>query len=268
MRDSGAKNIYVFVIYNLLLKKTFDFPLSKYQIIKSSNFICLLLLTFDFSAQSDAHKIYDGNNAYYGGKVPDAALHYNKALELNPNNKKANFNLGDALYKSAEMYRSGNLSLPVGANIRPDSMAKIIYGKAADNFAVVANSVSNKDTLHSAWHNIGNCYLQKKEFQEAVNAFKKSLKFNPKDEETRYNLAYALKNLPKDKKNGGGGAQPKQQPQQNKNDKKEQQGKPEQGKMSKEQAEQLLKALMDNERKLQEKRKQKAESNNSVDKDW
>ena len=124
------------------------------------NSAMFLFASVSFS-QKDAHKIYDGNNAYYSGKVPDAALHYNKALEHNPNNKKANFNLGDALYKSAEMYRSGNLSLPVGANIRPDSMAKIIYGKAAENFAVVANSVSNKDTLHRAWHNIGNCYLQK-----------------------------------------------------------------------------------------------------------
>ena len=53
--------------------------------------------------------------------------------------------------------------------------------QAAQNFAVVANSISNKDTLHQAWHNIGNCYLQKKDFQQAVDAYKKSLKYNPKD---------------------------------------------------------------------------------------
>ncbi|MGZ3900826.1 MAG: tetratricopeptide repeat protein, partial [Bacteroidia bacterium] len=126
------------------------------------------------------------------------------------------------------------------------------------------NSVSDKDTLHRAWHNIGNCYLQKKDFQQAIDAYKKSLKFNPKDEETRYNLAYALKHLPKDKKGGGGGQS--NQPQ-NKDQKKEQSSKNE---MTKDQADQLLKALMKDEKKLQDKRKQKQgdPANTSVDKDW
>ncbi len=225
------------------------------------------------SAQKDASYIYDGNNLYHSGKIPESSAKYARALELNPNNRKANFNLGNSLYKNALLVKAGGLSMPPNTKMTPDSMANLILDQAAQNFAVVANSVSDKDTLHQAWHNIGNCYLQKKEYQQAVDAYKKSLKFNPKDEETRYNLAYALKNMPKDKKGGGGQNQQQQQQQQKqdqKNDKKQQQQQQQQNQMSKDQAEQLLKALMDSEKKLQDKRKQKQEdaSNGNVEKDW
>ena len=221
------------------------------------------------SAQKDAEYIYDGNNLYNSGKVPESSAKYARALELNPNNKKANFNLGTSLYKNALMVKSGALTMPQSSTMKPDSLAGLIFDQAAQNFAVVANSVSDKDTLHMAWHNIGNCYLQKKEYQQAVDAYKKALKYDPKDEETRYNLAYALKNLPKEKKGGGGGQSDQQQKkQENKDDKKQQQQQ--QNQMSKDQAEQLLKALMDSEKKLQDKRKQKQEdaSNSKVEKDW
>jgi Ca-activated chloride channel family protein len=233
--------------------------------------ISLLFYAGVLPAQKDAQYIYDGNNMYHSGKIPESSAKYARALELNPNNKKANFNLGNSLYKNALMVKKGALGVPANTNIKPDSLANMIFDKAAQNFAVVANSVSDKDTLHQAWHNIGNCYLQKKEYQQAVDAYKKSLKFNPKDEETRYNLAYALKNLPKDKKGGGGGGQSNQPQKKDENkDKKDQQPQQQQSQMSKDQAEQLLKALMDSEKKLQDKRKQKQEdaANSSVEKDW
>ncbi|WP_317900170.1 tetratricopeptide repeat protein [Aurantibacillus circumpalustris] len=230
---------------------------------------CLLLASSVCAAQKDAEYLYEGNKLYNSGKVPESTTKYSRALELNPNNRKANFNLGNSLYKNAMEVKSGAMVLPESNTMKPDSLAGLIFDKASQNFAVVANSVSDKDTLHQAWHNIGNCYLQKKDYQQAVDAYKKSLKFNPKDEETRYNLAYALKNLPK-QKGGGGGGQGK--PQQSKGENKEDKGKPQQqqSQMSKDQAEQLLKALMDSEKKLQDKRKQKQEdaANSANDKDW
>lgn len=229
-----------------------------------------LLMVNAYCAQKDAQHIYDGNKMYYSGNLPGSQAKYSKALELNPTNRKANFNLGNALYRNAQLIRSGQLQLPEGSKITPDSLSKMVYDQAAQNFAVVANSISNKDTLHQAWHNIGNCYLQKKDYQQAVDAYKKALKFDSKDEETRYNLAYALKNLPKEQKKGGGGQkpQPQDQKKEDKND-KDKNAQPQQGKMSKEQAEQLLKALMESEKKLQDKRKQKAvDPNHDVEKDW
>ena len=231
---------------------------------------CLSILAH--KAQNDAKHLYEGNALYFSGKYPESTKLYSKALEANPNNKKANYNLGTSLFKNAGLVKEGKIPMPPGSKITPDSMAKLIYDQAAQNFAVVANTVSNKDTLHSAWHNIGNCYLQKKDYAQAVTAYKKALKYNDKDEETRYNLAYALKHMPKNKKNGGGGGGNKNQEQKKKEeDKKDQQknAQPQQSQMNKEQAEQLLKALMDSEKKLQDKRKQKAEVNtNTLEKDW
>ncbi|MCC6372577.1 MAG: tetratricopeptide repeat protein [Bacteroidia bacterium] len=227
--------------------------------------LMLVLVAAKIVAQKDAQNIYEGNKLYHNGNVSASTSRYAKALELNPSNRKANFNLGNALYRNAQLIKSGKVQMPQGSKVTPDSLSKMVLDQAAQNFAVVANSVSNKDTLHRAWHNIGNCYLQKKDYREAVNAYKKALKFDSKDEETRYNLAFALKNLPKEDKKGGGGQKP--QPQNNPNDKKEKQEQ--QNKMSKEQAEQLLKSMMENEKKLQGKRKQKAENNNhEVEKDW
>src|SRR6185436_3040578 len=141
------------------------------------------------------------------------------------------------LYKNGMMIKNREIDLPPNTKMTPDSLAKMVFDQAAQNFAVVANSVSDKDTLHKAWHNIGNCYLQKKEYQQAVDAYKKSMKYDPKDEETRYNMAYALKHLPKDRKGGGGSSQP-QNKKEDKNDKNKN-AAPKQPEMNKEQAEQL-----------------------------
>jgi tetratricopeptide (TPR) repeat protein len=230
--------------------------------------IFILILTgLNVAAQKDAQLIYDGNDHYITGKTFESTELYRNALKENPHNPKAHFNLGNSLYKNAFALRDSKENfIQAGKKVTPDSMASLVFEEAAQSFAQVANSVSDKDTLHRAWHNIGNCYLQKKEYKNAVDAYKKSLKFNPKDEETRYNLAYALKNLPKDKQGGGG--QNQQDQKEDKNDKnKNAQPKNE---MSKDQAEQLLKALMREEKKLQEKRKQKQEDagNTTVEKDW
>jgi len=188
---------------------------------------------------------------------------------LNPSNRKANFNLGNALYKNAMLIKSGEMTVPPNANMTPDSLSNLILDQAAQNFAVVANSVSNKDTLHRAWHNIGNCYLQKKDYKQAVEAYKKALRFDPKDEDSRYNLAYALKHLPKEKKGGGGSSQQQQNKKEEDKNDKNKNSSPKKEDMDKQQAEQILKALMNAEKKLQDKRKQKQDSQNTnTEKDW
>jgi tetratricopeptide (TPR) repeat protein len=224
----------------------------------------LVLANLNVFAQDDAKLIYDGNNHYITGKTLESTEMYRNALKENPHNAKAHFNLGNSLYKNAFMIKSSKENfIQGGKKVTPDSLGNLVFGEAAQSFAQVANSVSDKDTLHRAWHNIGNCYLQQKDFKNAVDAFKKSLKFNSKDEETRYNLAYALKNLPKDQGGGGGSNQDQKQ------DKKDKNSSPK-NEMSKDQAEQLLKALMREEKKLQDKRKQKQEDagNTTVEKDW
>jgi len=241
-----------------------EMQLSKF---KYSIIIILFCVTGFLFAQKDAMNIYDGNKMYYGGKTLESTSLYREALKINPNNQKAHFNLGNSLYKNAlEIKASKQNLIQGGKKITTDSLANLVFDEAAGSFAQVANSISNKDTLHQAWHNIGNCYLQKKDYQQAFDAYKKSMKYDPKDEETRYNMAYALKNIPKDKKGGGGSSNQKEEDKKDKN----KNSAPQQNQMNKEQAEQLLKALMNQEKKLQDKRKQKQEDagKTSVDKDW
>ncbi len=210
-------------------------------------------------SQKDAKNLYYGNEYYNSGKVLESTQLYREALKENPNNQKAHFNLGNSLYKNALEIKASKQNFNQGGKkVTSDSLANLVFDEAAQSFAQVANTISDKDTLHRAWHNIGNCYLQKKDWQQAIDAYKKSLKFNSKDEETRYNLAYALKHKPQDKKGGGGQNQKPENKPQPKNE------------MSKDQAEQLLKALMQDEKKLQDKRKQKQDdaSKTTVDKDW
>jgi Ca-activated chloride channel homolog len=239
---------------------------------QSSIYSCVcVMLSVSFFAQKDAKNIYYGNKLYFSGKSVESADLYRLALKENPNNQKAHFNLGSSLYKSALQIKASKENFEQGGKkVTPDSLAGLVFNEAAQSFAQVANTISDKDTLHQAWHNVGNCYLQKKDYQQAVDAYKKSLKYNPKDEETRYNLAYALKHMPKDKKGGGGGSkQPQNQKEGDKNEKNKN-SEPQQGQMNKDQAEQLLQALLNSERKLQDKRKQKPEDANkmSVEKDW
>ncbi len=234
--------------------------------------IYLLLLAFVLSnsnvlAQKDAMSLYEGNRFYFDSNYVQSTYAYREALKINPKNYKANFNLGTALYRNGKEIKNTKQGILQGKQkISPDSLANLVFEEAAQNFAVVANTVSDKDTLHRAWHNIGNCYLQKKDYEQAITAYKKALKFNSKDEETRYNLAYALKNRPP-KQNKGGGGQDQNQDQKNQQQKQQQQ---QQQQINKEDAERLLKALMNAEKKAQEKRKQKQEdaSKSDPDKDW
>ena len=62
------------------------------------------------------------------------------------------------------------------------------------------SKTSKKSSLEKAktYHNIGNAHLKQKNYKQAVEAYKKSLRNNPSDEQTRYNLAEALKKKKKE----------------------------------------------------------------------
>ena len=243
--------------------------------------IILILLSFACIAQEEKIALRKGNNAYHEGKALEASNYYKKSLKEKQTYYKANFNLGGAYYKTAELIKSGKIATP-NKKMTPDSAANLVYDQAAEQFEVVAKSVSNADTIQKAWHNYGNAKLMQKNYEDAIFGYKKALKLNPKDEDTRYNLAYAQKKLAEQQKNqkNKDNKKDQQQKDQNKNeqDKKEQnQDKKEQEKqqaqqpqMSKEQAEKMLNALKNDEKKMQAIRKKKGDPANKVkiEKDW
>ncbi|HET6991741.1 MAG TPA: tetratricopeptide repeat protein, partial [Bacteroidia bacterium] len=139
-------------------------------------------------------------------------------------------------------------------------------------------------------HNLGNSMLQQQKYQESINAYKQALKLKPNDEETRYNLAYAQSKLkkqnppPKQNQNQKNNKQNKnqqrqqqqqqqqqQQSQQRQNQQQQQQQQEKNPAMSKEEAQRMLDALQDNEKKIRDRMNQKRNKsafNRSKEKDW
>jgi Ca-activated chloride channel family protein len=244
---------------------------------KNSYFIILFFLSINIIyAQKEKMILRDGNESYYGGKPIEAGNYYKKSLDKKPDYYKANFNLGDALYKTAELIRVGKIPVP-DKQMKPDSAANIVFEQAAQQFEVVAKASSSPDTVQKAWHNYGNSKLQQKSYDDAILGYKKALRINPKDEDTRYNLAYALKQKKEQQNQNQQNQQQQQQQQQNqdkneekKEDEKKQEQQPQQQQMSKEQAEQMLNALKNSEKKIQALRKKKGDPSEKlkIEKDW
>ena len=59
----------------------------------------------------------------------------------------------------------------------------------------MAETEEGKARLANIFHNLGDISMQNKEYDKSVEAFKQSLRLNPADDETRYNLALAQKLL-------------------------------------------------------------------------
>jgi Ca-activated chloride channel homolog len=222
--------------------------------------ICSMLLfaTASFS-QSERKLIREGNKLYKEKKFTDAEVNYKKSLNANKASKTGMFNLGDAYYKQGK------------------------YEEAAQQFQpLIADKNLSKSDKARAYHNLGNSYLQSKKFEESINAYKNALKLDSKDNDTRYNLAYAQSMLQQqqqqqqqqnqdDKKNQDKNQQQQQQ-QKQEQQKKEQQQEQKQAqqkqKISKEDAEKMLQALNNDEKNTQKKFGKKESARISIEKNW
>lgn len=212
-------------------------------------FILFLLSTLPALAQREKAYVKDGNDLYQQKKYAEAAELYGKAVDRKKESVEGQFNLGDALYKQKK------------------------YDKAAEQFAKITETQKDKSVTARAYHNLGNTQLENNKLEESVAAYKKSLLLNPKDEETRYNLVYAMEKLKKqqeqnkkdknkdknkdDKKDQDKKDQDKQNKDQDKKDDKKQQEQPQPDKISKEDAQRMLDALNNQEKQTQEKLKGK-----------
>ena len=236
-------------------------------------FFSILFLPSLLKAQSEERKlIRDGNKLYKEKKFSDAEVKYKKSLNLNKNSVPGTYNLGNAYYKQGK------------------------FDEASQQYQSIFSDKNASDAQKAqAYHNIGNSLLQEKKYPESIDAFKNSLKMNPKDNDTRYNLAYAQSMLQQ---------QQKQQQQQNKDnkdndkknkdqtnkDQKNQQDKKEQDKdqqskdqqkkdeqkqaqvkkqkISKEYAEKILQALNNDEKNAQKKLSKKETTRIQIEKTW
>ena len=240
------------------------------------------------NAQQERKHIRKGNREYNNAVIDsvttdttlyqDAEVDYRKALDKDPNNWNATYNLANSLLKQGK------------------------FEEATRQYqAVTGMDNDNKEDLAKAYHNLGNSQLKESKLDEAIEAYKNSLRNNPNDYETKYNLAWAQnkkqqqeqqqqenqdqnkdqnedqENKDKDqqdqdKKDNQDQDQKDQEKQQKDQDQQQQQQQQEQkqNKISKEDAMRILEALQNDEKKVQEKvQKQKVKpKNRTTQKDW
>ena len=227
----------------------------------SSAMTLLMLMTaMAANAQNDRDYIREGNRNFRSGKFAEAEVSYRKSIEKNPRNPQAAYNLGNALFAQ-----------------KKDSAAVVAYESGVQ----LETSAIRKSM---GYHNMGVVCQSHKMFSEAIEAYKNALRLNPKDDEARYNLEICKKqqknqqnkqnqDKQNQKKDDKGKDQKKdQQKEQQKQDKdkdKQQQNK-DKNKMSKDNAEQLLNAAIQQEKNTQKRMKDKMQQPRSrqLDKNW
>ncbi len=238
---------------NPLLKRLSLFGSKK----KAAATVALLLVAITASAQTDRQYIREGNKQFRVGQYDKAEVSYRKAVEKNPKNPQAAYNLGNAL------------------------MAQKKDSAAVQQFEQATRIETNPLRKAAAYHNMGVICQTHKMYGEAIEAYKNALRLNPNDDETRYNLVLCKKQKQKQDKNQQQNQDKKDdqkkddqkkndQKDQNKDkkdDKQQQQQKPQ---MSKDNAEQLLNAAIQNEKMTQDKMKkqQQQPQRRNVLKNW
>ncbi|MEX0635451.1 MAG: tetratricopeptide repeat protein, partial [Ferruginibacter sp.] len=196
------------------------------------------------------------NDAYKKSNFSVAEQSYNNALKKNPVNPAAQFNLGNALYKS---------------------------NKNEEAIAAYEKSISQLKKPHqksNAWYNKGVVQQNEKNLPECITSYKESLKLDPTNEDARVNLQKALQEQKKEeqkkeeqkkeeeKKKDQEKNKKENNDQKNQN-KQQQQPKPQQSTITKKEAEEKLKALLQKEKKLQDNlRKVNMQTPNKPEKDW
>ncbi|MBQ2858374.1 MAG: tetratricopeptide repeat protein [Bacteroidaceae bacterium] len=211
--------------------------------------------------KTDRDYLRSGNKLYNDSLFIKAEVDYRKALEINPKSTDAMFNLANALLMQQKAQ------------------------EAMEQYQSVSKIEKNKEKLAQIYHNMGVMLQSAKQLPQCIEAYKESLRNNPKDDETRYNLALAQKQL-KDQQQNQQNQDQQQQQQEQKEDKQDQnkdqqeqdqkdqqqqnqQQQQNKNEMSKENAQQLLNAVMQDEKNVQDKVKKQIQiQGKKLEKDW
>jgi Ca-activated chloride channel family protein len=216
--------------------------------------VFFFLINNSLFAQDAKDEIIKGNEAYKRKDFTGAENFYRGALKIADSNAIANYNLGNALYRKENT----------------DETVQV-YDNA------IQNSPDNI-TKEKAYYNKGVAYQRAKKLPECIIAYKNALMLSPLDEDARQNLQRALmeqkqqqQQSQENKKQQNKNDQ-KKMGQQNKKDPQKQNNepKPQPSKISKQDAEEKLKSLLENEKALQDKlhKIKGAASPDKPEKDW
>lgn len=271
-RDFAWAALILLIIEALILARR-NHWLGRFRLFpsaKASALLALFLLpalmpsTFDGATamaqrKNDRYFIRHGNRLYRDSLYAKAQVDYQKAIEKDNANAVAHYNLGNA---------------------------HLMQGQPKDamkSFETAARIQTDKLRAAQCYHNMGVIFQSQKQYKEAIQCYQNALRRNPKDDETRYNLALCMHQLKNDNNQNGGDdnqgedskdqqqqKQDQQQKQQQQQDQDQQQQQQEQPKMSKENAEQLLRAAQQEERQTQDKvnKAQQRPQRRQLEKQW
>ena len=218
--------------------------------------LCLLtcVTSMAFAQKTDRDYLRSGNKLYKDSLFIKSEVDYRKSLDINPKSTDAMYNLANSLLMQQKA------------------------DEAMKEFESVAKIEKDKNKLAQIYHNIGVILHVNKQYPQCIEAYKEALRNNPKDDETRYNLALAQKMLKDQQQNQQNQDQQQEQKEEQKEEEKQeqqqnqdQQQNQQQNKneMSKENAQQLLNAVMQDEKDVQDKVKKQIQiQGKKLDKDW
>lgn len=241
--------------------------------------IIALSISFPCHAQTaDRKYIRKGNKEYFNKKYEQAEVLYRKALEKNINSRKAEYNLANALYKQNN------------------------YDAAATKYKTLAENEKERNEKSKYFYNMGNALLKENKLDESIEAYKNAIRLNPHDQDAKHNLQIALRmknggrssqnqqnqqdqqnqqnqqnpqgqqnqDNKKQSQNNQQNQQNEQQDSQDKQQQKQSQSQSQHGQISREDAERLLQALENDEKKVLQKVKEKQLQIRrvQVEKDW
>lgn len=186
----------------------------------------------------------EGVDQFKKGNFESAGQSFDQAVRLNPENPLLHFNKGCAAYKLGDW-------------------------EGALNSFNQSKQTQSKDTALGAksWYNLGNTFYNQGKTQEAIEAYKKSLLLNPKDDEARHNLAVALRqtNPQKNQQNSSGSGQEQDRSQENKKEPKNQEPK---SQMGRQEMEALLDSFEQEQLKHAQKMKKRRQQEATTEFDW
>lgn len=137
--------------------------------MKYSLLVILSFLMIQVYGQDDVKRLmYYGNLEFNEGQYEDALSYFEDAVSYSPLNFKANYNLANAQYRLGD------------------------YPKSIETYEKIVNLGPTSFDKSKVYHNMGNAHMMSQNLEGAIAAYENGLRLNPSDEETRYNLAYAL----------------------------------------------------------------------------
>lgn len=223
--------------------------------------LSLLFVAAGYAQKTDRDFVRRGNKLYADSMFVKAEVEYRRALDINPKSVEAMYNLGNSLM----MQQKFNDAMDQFANTLS------IIPKNEKN---MAENQADKERLAQVYHNMGVILQSGKQYDACIEAYKSSLRNNPSDHETRYNLTVAMKQKQQQEQQQQQNQDQEQQQEEKKEEEQQQQDQQEQQQdqqeqqqqeeqqqqqqeqqqeMSQENAEQMLKAIMQDEKEVQEK---------------